>query len=70
VKHLNTGAVEMRILGKMTTEGARTRLAVEQPEYVARHLIEPRAVRKFRLDIGREGVEHIEPRRRRLIRSE
>src|SRR4029450_6304182 len=60
----------MPILGKMTAEGARARLAMEQPEYVARHLVEPSAVRKLRLATRHEGVEPVEPGRRGLIRAE
>ena len=40
--------VEMRMLGEVAAEGARTRLAVEQPKDVARHLIQPPALGEAR----------------------
>src|SRR5262245_31991427 len=58
------------MLGEMAAEGARTWLAVEQPKDMARHLIQPRALGELSLDVRHEEVEHLETRRRSLIRSE
>jgi len=41
IEHLDAGTIEMGVLGEVTAENARKRLAVEQPKDVARHLIQP-----------------------------
>ena len=60
----------MRVLGKISPEGAGTRLAVEQAEDMSRHLVEARSVRQLVLDVRREAVKHIEPRWRRVVGTE
>jgi hypothetical protein len=48
MEDLDAGAVEMRMLGEVAAEGAHTRLPVEQPKDVARHLIQPPALGEAR----------------------
>ena len=60
----------MRVLGEHAAERARPRLAVEQAEDVAGHLIEPHAAGKLCFHIWHEAVEHIEPRGRGLAFTE
>ena len=48
MEDLDAGAVEMRMLGEVAAEGAYTRLPVEQPKDVARHLIQPPALGEAR----------------------
>ena len=67
IEHLDAGTIEMGVLGEVTAENARKRLAVEQPKDVARHLIEPRALGELGLDVRPEGIEHVEPRWWRLV---
>ena len=47
--------VEMRMLGEVAAEGAHTRLAVEQPKDVARHLIQPPALDEHANRTSEEG---------------
>src|SRR5262249_6781854 len=50
MEDLDAGAVEMRMLGEVAAEVAHTRLAVEQPKDVARHLIQPPALGEARTE--------------------
>ena len=59
LEHLDAGALHMGVLCEMAAKGARPWLAMEQPEDVARHLIEARAAGKLVRDIGHERVEHL-----------
>ena len=47
MEDLDAGTVEMRMLSEVAAE-AHTRLAVEQPKDVARHLIQPPALGEAR----------------------
>ena len=46
-----------RMRRDVAAEGARARNAVEQAEHMARHGMQPRALREFALHIGDEGFD-------------
>src|SRR5581483_1485282 len=70
VENLDAGAVEMSVLGEVAAEGPGAGPAVEKPEDVTRHGVEPNAAPKLILDVRPEGIEHIEARRDFPLRTE
>src|ERR1700693_3358637 len=70
LEHLDAGALQMSILGEVAAKGARPRLTMEQPEDVARQLIEARAAGKLVRDVRHELVEHLGTRSLLLLRTE